>query len=103
MSAQSETARANANRVRIARARVKEAVRDGRMSVGDALRAPCCATMRLADLLRLHPGLRRTARGYAGGVETRVLTLLKAWQITPYREIGDLTDRQRALVGERCP
>jgi hypothetical protein len=82
---------AAANRVRLARAELKRGIYAGRVDAADVVRR-CpwqVETMTLAELLRSQ---RRWGR-------TRVRKLLASLQLRETRKVGQLTDRERNLLG----
>lgn len=85
---QARKALAIANEVRLERAQVKRDLRDGRLTVAEAMDRPCCATMSVESLLAAQHrwGTKRAGR------------TLSAVSINPARRLGALTDRQRAVL-----
>jgi hypothetical protein len=98
MSAQAMAALEHANAIRLARSAVKQSVKAGTMSVGAALGEPCCASMRVTDLLMAQ---RRW------GVE-KVRKLLKWLEyrdgvvISPDRRVRSLTAREVTALSAAC-
>lgn len=88
------SALARAQEVRVARARVKRDVGAARMTLEQAMREPCCQTMRFVDLLLCQPrwGRVRTAKA--------LRSLKVSNGITDGRTIGKLTARQREMLVE---
>jgi hypothetical protein len=78
--------------VRLARAEVKRAIFEGRMSIAGALDEACLASMTVEALL-----CSQRRWGFA-----RALKALRVLEINPARCVGDLTDRQRRMVAQAC-
>lgn len=88
-----------ANEVRLARSAVKHQLRDGTMSLEDALDDPAVQTMEIGLLLEAQWGWG----------ELRVVRLLGALRnsspsttLDPRRHVGALTDRERAAIVRAC-
>ena len=77
-----------ADAIRFARADAKKAIKNGDLSILDAIQLECCQTMRLYDLLR--------AQWHWG--PTAAADRLSRLGIGFYRTCGELTDRQRGLL-----
>jgi hypothetical protein len=88
-----------ANKVRLARSAVKHALRDGSMSVEEALVHPAVRTMTLGFLLQAQWGW-----GYAR--VRRMLGRLRFYVppvvVSELRSVGDLTDRERVAIVQAC-
>lgn len=85
---QSMEALAHGDQIRLARSRAKKAMRAHELSLEAALRLECCQGMRISQLLE--------AQWNWG--PARSLGLLGKLGISPLRRVGQLTDRQRALI-----
>jgi hypothetical protein len=81
-----------ADEIRFARADVKRKLRAREMTVAEALPMECVAKMRLSDLL--YEAFRLRGRS----TQAKVDRLLGELQISPYRLVGKLTERQRLLI-----
>jgi hypothetical protein len=81
-----------ANEIRLVRAEVKRAIREGRVSIVAALDERCLASMTVEALLCSQ---RRWG-------SARALKTLRALEINPARCVGDLTARQRRMVAQAC-
>lgn len=88
MTAQAMEALQEANRVRVARAKIKREIAAGELSVPDVLEVPEVARMPLGELLAAQDrwGPRRTVR------------FLAAIEVTVTKRVGTLTARQRELI-----
>lgn len=75
-----------ANEVRLARSEVKRRLRDGEVGLEEAIADPCMQTATVFDLL--------TARRRWG--RRRALRVLGQVPVRETKEVGSLTDRQRA-------
>lgn len=85
-----------ANEVRLGRARIKREIREGRLSVGDALDFDCVGGMRVFDLLQAQK--RWGSAGPAGSQGVKAKRLLGEVGVSLYRTVGALTPRQRAAL-----
>jgi hypothetical protein len=85
-----------ANKAKAARVALKGRLRQGDLELRDALVAAPLQGMRVFDLVSQLP-LVRGRRG-AASVERRVIALLDEAGVGLYREVGDLTDRQRGAL-----
>ncbi len=81
---------AHANRIRLARAALKRAVRSGKASAADVVRScpPEVETMTVSELLRSQQRWGRT----------RARKFLSVLALNENRQLGRLTDRQRRLL-----
>jgi hypothetical protein len=77
-----------ANRIRFHRAERKGGVRSGRLEYSDLLADEDFATLPVRELLAQVPGYG----------EVKVSKVLKLAQLSPYRKIGALTERERAAL-----
>ena len=85
---QREAALAKANTVRFSMAALKREVCGGELPVVDALDDPRAGRMSIFDLLKAQDGWG----------DRRVMRLLNDVELNPYRLVGDLTLRQKALI-----
>jgi len=87
---QRREALAQANRVRTNRARIKEDLKQGRVSLADLLAdpPPYLSSAKVMELLRALPG-------YGPIKATR---LLERCQVSPTKTVGGLTERQRTRL-----
>ena len=88
--------------MREARARLKHGLRAHGISVAQALGEPCAKSMTVYDLVRA-----RFARGskYGHAQTERLLAevdVLLGLGLSPYRRVGDLTDRQKRALLQAC-
>jgi hypothetical protein len=85
---QTMSALARANEIRYARGEIKHQVRDGELTVVEAMREDCIQTMSVYDLLVCQPrwGHLRAAR------------FCRSVPIPENKPVGGLTDRQKTLV-----
>lgn len=88
MTAQAMEALQEANRVRVARAKIKREIAAGELSVPDVLEVPEVARMPLGELLAAQDrwGPRRTVR------------FLAELDLRPDKQVGSLTERQRGVI-----
>lgn len=98
-TAQYMAALERANKVRLARSDVKHQLRDGSLSLEDALGHPAVQTMEIGLLLE----------SQWGWGEIRVVHLLGVLRdsspsttLDPRRHVGALTDRERAAIVQAC-
>jgi hypothetical protein len=87
---QRRAALARAEEVRRERAQVRREIRFDERSVISALDEPCCQTATLYSLVAQRVGFGRF----------RSLTVLRRFDLPPYRLVRDLTIRQRVLLAE---
>jgi hypothetical protein len=95
---QNMQALAKANRVRLARAELKREVREGRLSVREAMDRPEAETMLLFDLLieQRRWGKSRVRRFLLSlSWNDRGMLALEA------KQCGSLTERQKNVIGDR--
>jgi hypothetical protein len=90
MSTQSESALKTANAIRKARAVAKSELREGRITLREALDLDCFASMTIYKLL--------IAQKNVG--DFRALAVLHRLQINPQRRVQGLTERQCNLIVE---
>lgn len=90
MTVQSMEALAEADRVRIARSKVKKALRAHELSLAAALELECCQQMRIGQLLEAQ---------WSWG-PSRTSGLLGRLGISPFRRVGQLTGRQLDVILE---
>lgn len=90
--AQHMEALAKATEVRVARAEVRHALFERRMTVDEALGLECCESMLVFDLLRAQYrwGPRRATR------------VMRSIPVSPRRLVEDLTGRQRDALAKAC-
>jgi hypothetical protein len=81
-----------AQQSRVERAVIKSMITAGELTVPDAIREPCMASMSVFDLLR--------CQHYWG--PTHVKRVLSQLQISPLRTVRELTERQRELLAAAC-
>lgn len=93
--AQAEKALAAANTVRLWRANLKRDIRAGRRDVAALLADPPpeLLTMPILTLVMAMPRVGRKAAGAA----------LQRAQLAPMKQVGELTDRQRAQLAAALP
>lgn len=90
MTAQAMQALARANEVYRGRAKLLREIRAGEKTVRAGMNAGCCASMGLGRLLECQ-------RGWG---PARTDRFLRPLQLSPYRQLCELTDRQRGLVAD---
>jgi len=81
-----------ANEIRVARSEVKRAIREGRLSIAQALDEECVASMTVEALLCSQ---RRWG-------PARALRVLRALGVSPTRCVGELTNRERRVLSQAC-
>jgi len=88
-----------ANKVRLARSEVKHQLRDGSLSVEEALEHPAVQTMPVGLLLEAQQrwGAIKVRRAL-GRLRYRVPPVV----VSELRNVGDLTDRERAAIVRAC-
>lgn len=96
MTAQSLAALERANEVRLARSTVKRGIREGRISLQQAMDLECIQSMKVFDLLQSQRYWGSSGKSASTGV--RAVQTLSRLHISPYRRIEDLTSRQRVLL-----
>ena len=87
----------SANRIRLGRAALRREIRDGELLVVDALDDPRSQSMSTFDLLQCQRGWGSNGRS-AANEGKRSMRLLESLEISPYRKVGELTLRQKALI-----
>ena len=90
MTTQALAALDRANEIRLARAQLKRQLKDGSLTLSEALDEPSMQSMTLFKLLRCIPrwGHKRS------------INFCARIPISPYRKISELTERQRAALVE---
>lgn len=99
-TAQRQEALARANEIRFARADLKRELREGRLSLADALEDEATQKMTVFDLLRAQHryGPERIRRKL-----TTAANLIGSSRPVPeHKSIGDLTDRQKRALVQAC-
>jgi hypothetical protein len=77
-----------ANEIRLARAKTKQQVYSGEVSIGDALALECCQSMTVFDLLKAQYRWERA----------RAVRALSRLQMSEALSVAALTERQRGLL-----
>lgn len=85
---QSMSALARANEIRVGRAQIKRDLKAGETTLGAALSNPSTQSAPVIELL--------LALRWIG--DSKAKRMMAECEISPYRTIGDLTDRQRKLL-----
>lgn len=98
-TAQYMAALERANKVRLARSAVKHQLRDGSMSVEEALGHPAVHTMEIAVLLEAQ---RDWGPARVWDVFQRLRRLAPPVIVSEFRSVGKLTARERAAIVRAC-
>ena len=85
----------SANRIRFGRAALKREIREGTLSVVDALDDERAGGMTVFQLLQAQKYWGSSGKQHTG---LRSQRLLSRVEVSPYRKVGDLTLRQKALI-----
>lgn len=89
---------ARANEIRLARSEAKRGIRGGELSIAEAMRLECCQSMTVYDLLQAQRGWGSSGLKKSEG--RRATKVLSRLEISPYRRVEQLSDRQRGLLVE---